>query len=187
MSGIGANEIVSTIMTPVTITAADQRLMHVADAESTRYALGGVYFNCKMAVATDGRKLVARLKTSSVDNKVIGFSKPEQPAPKKPKKGEDLPKDTERGLEYLPVADRMMTLDGKFSANEIEGRFPHYQDVFPAEQPKMRISIDAKLLYEMAQAMTPYGESMSVTIDVIDHKSPLVVTSGTTTTTLSEF
>ena len=177
MSGIGANEIVSTITPPVTISAADQRLMHVADTESTRYALGGVYFNCKMAVATDGRKLVARVKSSAVDNRVIGFNKADQPAPKV-KKGIDPPKDTERTMEFLPFADRLQTADGKFTAHEIEGRFPRYQEFFPSEKPVMRITIDAEYLLEMAKAMTPNGEARTVNIDIINPNSPFVITSN---------
>src|ERR1700744_6422124 len=156
---------IPTINEPVTISAADQRLQHCADPESIRYALGGVYFNSRVAVACDGRILAAKFKTSDPHDCVIGFAKSKQTG-------------KSRKLTYHPIAGRLATIDGKQTAEPIEGQFPRWQDVVPTTKPTIRVIVRASQLMQIANALQDGDDEPALILEIIDNKTAIVIRSN---------
>lgn len=136
------------------VTAADlkkliRRTIFATDAESTRYALGGVLFELGeesiALVGTDGRRL-ARMSAA-----LEGENNPAPPSgsPVVPVKALKL---IERNLAdhdppvHLVIQDGaailVRTENAVIYSRLVEGRFPRYQDVFPA-------SVDVKIPLEV--------------------------------------
>lgn len=151
-----------TITQPIVISAADQRLQHCADPESTRYALGGVYFNSRVAAATDGRILAAKFKSSDPHDCVIGFAKPKQSG-------------KQTATIYHPFVGGLTTVDNKNAATPLEGTFPDWQCVVPSDRPKVRVSLDISYLMKLAQALNDDDGRLALTLEIIDEKSPVLV------------
>ena len=138
---------------------AIRRTMFATDPESTRYALGGVLFELSAsglsAVATDGR----RLARQEVPAEAEGGAGPATPMPVVPLKALKL---IDRNLTDDDPPARIRIIPGQaalFAVGRatihtrlVEGRFPRYQDVFPAA-PEVKVPLAAgSLLRAVGQA-----------------------------------
>jgi DNA polymerase-3 subunit beta len=117
-----------------------RRTIFATDVESTRYALGGVLFELKperlVLVGTDGRRLAHAFTAIETEGEV---KEPAGPGPVVPVKALKL---LERNLgeDDPPVhlaiqgntAVLVRTERAVIYSRLLEGRFPRYQDVFPA-------------------------------------------------------
>jgi hypothetical protein len=157
-------------ITTFKVSAADQRLQHAAAEEGGRYAISGVHFNERYAVATDGCMMAIRRKTSDIHHTNVVFDRPNQ----KTKKADA------GSVTYNCVDTVMKSADGKNEAHTIEGRFPRWEDVVsfarhPSTEVK-RIGLDAALLLRLAKAISEDGESTTVYIEFSGPKDPIAVT-----------
>ncbi len=135
------------------LSAADlrrgiRRTVFATDVESTRYALGGVLFEIKddklNLVGTDGRRLARQIIGIDVEGK----PKPPEGQPVVPVKALKL---LERNLQdedppvHLAFQGNnvlIRTEDAVIYTRLVEGRYPRYQDVFPA-QVEVKIPLEA--------------------------------------------
>lgn len=141
------------------------------DADSSRYALGGVKVEAKGGVAnltaTDGRILVnvsyGVESGREVDAIVEGKSLAKAfVSVAKAKADETIEVSTLPGADgkSKPVA----MVAGKKSAvpmvaEVVEGRFPRWRDVFPATEPKFSIRLDCELLATLCKVFSEAGAS----------------------------
>ncbi len=147
----------------IKITKEDRQLQHAcADPrDGKRYNIHGVHFNEKFAVATDGRGLAIKKKTSTVDDKTIQFSTPYS-------KGDTEYTESDEGKALLSInAGRKCD-----TAEILEERFPNYKRVIQEakeKKTKFRIKLNAEVLLNLARALADkkYKEkSMYVEIDI---------------------
>lgn len=141
-------EVPASLQGPTVITASDLRRLakltsYATDTASSRYALGGVLAaiegNSLAFVGTDGRRLVKAIAALDPTTKLIDTGQPE-PLPGTPV----IPLKTLRLIERMMGSDDLVTLSFTVQAMTLtapglsiysrllEGRFPKYQDVFPA-------------------------------------------------------
>jgi hypothetical protein len=144
-------------------------LAKATDSETSRYALGGVAVSVDAdgvayAAATDGRILavtpidhageaietVAKADTPSREFVLIPAGILKRPTPNKP---------------------NLVTLNGRAECkgrvgDYLEGRFPRLGDAIPAMQDRVTLSIDAKLLAKLAEAInTPGANVVTLLLD----------------------
>jgi DNA polymerase-3 subunit beta len=149
-----------------------RRTIFATDVESTRYALGGVLFEFKAdkltLVGTDGRRLAHASTAIEADGEVAG---PAGNAPVVPVKALKL---LERNLNdddppvHLVIqagsAILVRTERAVIYSRLLEGRFPRYQDVFPAA-PEVRIpfaEVDPLLMAVEQASIVTSDESRGV-------------------------
>jgi DNA polymerase III subunit beta len=122
---------------PAELRRAIRRTIYATDLESTRYALGGVLVeagdDALTFVATDGR----RLARQAVDAERVGkgFGGRAAVIPAKALKLIDRSLDDDGALALVAAdasAAYVRTDDATIYTRLVEGRFPRYQDVFPA-------------------------------------------------------
>ncbi|GIW85933.1 MAG: DNA polymerase III subunit beta [Isosphaeraceae bacterium] len=135
------------------VTAADlrrgiRRTVFATDVESTRYALGGVLFELKderlTLVATDGRRLARQVVGVDVEGKP-GLPESQPVVPVKALKLVERSLQDEDPPVHLVFQGNhvlMRTEEAVIYSRLVEGRFPRYQDVFPA-QVEVRIPLEA--------------------------------------------
>jgi hypothetical protein len=56
----------------------------------------------------------------------------------------------------------------------VDGKYPHYETIFPKGQPAASIMVNAKYLKEMADYFAKHGEGDKVLIEIYDDGSPVV-------------
>jgi DNA polymerase-3 subunit beta len=143
------------------LSAADlrrgiRRTVFATDLESTRYALGGVLFELKddrlTLVGTDGRRLARQVLPADVEGK----PKPPEGQPVVPVKALKL---LERNLQDddppVHIAFQgnhvlIRTESAVIYSRLVEGRYPRYQDVFPA-QVEIRVPLEAGSLLKATE------------------------------------
>lgn len=135
---------------------AIRRTIYATDVESTRYALGGVCLDLEgdmCFVGTDGRRLARQFAVTSKEGNGLSVAK----YIVIPVKALKL---IEKNLTDVPVhfsADSKAALlrmgDSTIYTRLVEGRFPNYQDVFPASPPEACVTLPvADLLRAVEQA-----------------------------------
>ncbi len=134
---------------------AIRRTMFATDPESTRYALGGCLFECKgeslHVVATDGRRLARQILVVTLNGT------PEDASPVLPLKALKLLDRVTTDYGSVRIAFErngclLQTAETTIYTRLVEGRFPRYQDVFPAS-PTVRVPLTAgPLLRAVTQA-----------------------------------
>lgn len=132
------------------LRAAIRRTHYAADTESSRYALGGALLECDESamalVATDGRRLARQsIAADAINLDAVVVAPPVVPL-KALKLLDKVLADTEGPvLVTWEAAGAMVRADGvEVRTRLVEGRFPRYQDVFPAEGSiRARIAMEA--------------------------------------------
>lgn len=150
---------------------AIRRTMFATDAESTRYALGGVLMELDTSdgptlalIGTDGRRLA---RMGEVVALTEGFALPAQPVvPVKALKLIERCLADDESDARLMFSGHSITLDlgaATVWARLVEGRFPRYRDVFPAEACTT-IPVDGPMLTDAiaAAAVATSEESRGV-------------------------
>lgn len=157
------------------VAAADlkrliRRTMFATDVESTRYALGGVLVELTAAtiamVATDGRRLAKQFASVETENEP-GTPGGSPVIPVKALKLIDKCIDDDDPPVHFAIqaasAVLIRTHDSVIYSRLVEGRFPQYQNVFPAE-PKVWIPLEVGSLRQAVEqaAIATSDESRGV-------------------------
>lgn len=138
---------------------------HAASNDQTRYVLNGVKFQGNLAVATNGRILVAAIATREDDDDardaivptramIAGFK-----AAKGKRSRAVLPRlvinsisETEpSGLKTVTITDKQFD---RTTVQDIDGKFPSFEQIFedPAKHT-LKLAFNAKLLADIAKAL----------------------------------
>ena len=156
------------------VRRAIRRTIFATDAESTRYALGGVLFELSprkvQLVATDGRRLAVAVAAHFVEE-VPDWSLSGVVPIKALKLIERACSDAENvGVSINAKSILVRTDDGvTVHSRLVEGRFPRYQDVFPGTH-RSRVTVAASDLRRGVEqaAIATTDESRGVNVDVGD-------------------
>jgi DNA polymerase III subunit beta len=162
-----------------------RRTVFATDAESSRYALGGVLFEMTdeevLAVATDGRRLARMLGSA----KSVGGHKTTGPTTIIPSKTLTL---MERSLsdkeEYVHVAARQNDVLVRTSrcmifSRLVEGRYPNWRQVIPNRDNAIRISCNVGPFYAAIRQASVVADPESRGIDFQFGQGSLVVAART--------
>ncbi len=159
------------------ITKEDRRLQHACAGpkEGGRYNLDGVHFNEKFAVATNGKILAIRRKTSEgIDNTNLKFKKAD--SKKDTTYTEEISHEDINGERYKRFTAES---EKKCDATEmVTGRFPDFGYILENahnQTIKTRIRIDAAELLKLAKALSN-GENTCVEIEITESGEILIVT-----------
>jgi hypothetical protein len=132
----------------ITVTTDAQSLQHAASKDGSLINLLGVYFNSKHAVATNGHIMAIKVKDAELDtphNQILKFASPKQKA------GKGFTMEI-----FEPVSNGFVGINGKQSAEKIEGQYPEYMQVIPkvlSEETHYVLSFDVTELQNLAQAL----------------------------------
>jgi len=142
---------------------AIRRTMFSTDVESTRYALGGVKVEIEgealAFIGTDGRRL-AKMLASAVMPTPAPYSIGEPVIPVKALKliDRNIDGDLTVHLAFGSNAAFVRTEDAEIYTRLVEGRFPRYQDVFPA-------TAEVKVPMEVGQLLRATEQAAILTSD----------------------
>jgi hypothetical protein len=138
-------------------------LAKATDSETSRYALGGVAVSvdsdgAAYAAATDGR-IMAVTPIDHAGDSIQTAAKDDTPG----RQFVLIP----AGILKRPTPNKpnLVTLNGRAECkgrvgDYLEGRFPRLDDAIPAMQGRVNLSIDAKLLAKLAEAINQLGANV---------------------------
>ena len=162
-----------------------KRTLFATDAESSRYALGGVLLEISddqmTAVGTDGR----RLATMHGAVKAIGKPLPSGNATIVPSRAmsliEKLISDDEAPIQFAPRANDLLLRDKEnvFYTRLVEGRFPNWRDVVPDRTDSNRIDIPVGPMYSALRQAAIVSSEESRGVDFTFNNGTLVLSNTT--------
>lgn len=162
-----------------------KRTLFATDAESARYALGGVLLEIDgdtlTAVGTDGRRLA---KMSGAISKA-GSPKDTGAATIVPSRAMQLMErilpDGEEKVHLLPQANELLMRDanGVFYTRLVEGRFPPWQDVLPKRDETNKIDIPVGPMYSALRQAAIVSSDESRGVDFTFGNGSLVMSNST--------
>lgn len=162
-----------------------RRTLFATDAESSRYALGGVLLELDqkslIAVGTDGRRLAKMEGPVSVTGKPdTGGTATIVPARAMQLIERILP-DDEALVQLLPRSNDLVVKvpQGQFVTRLVEGRFPKWRDVLPKRTETHRIDIPVGPMYSALRQAAIVSSEESRGIDFVFHDGNLVLSSST--------
>lgn len=155
--------VITTISIPAAILGDNiGRSLFATASEELRPVMNGVYFDLTpealAIVASDGHKLVR--------NKVLTISSEESHAFILPKKPANLLKnvlphdDTEVLIHFDDRNAEIEFAGGKLKCRLIEGKYPNYNSVIPANNP-CQLNIDRKALFGSLRRVLPFASESS--------------------------
>lgn len=153
----------------ITITPHTQRLQSIASEDAGRYNICGVYYDAKVAVATNGHALALRTKDADEPtNTQVQFDKAKR-----------------TGSQQLNILERIgdsthYASRGGVQAQVIDSEFPNYMTVVDEATRATNthtITLNAKLLVQLVEALGAERKDYGVTLEVnLDKpKAPIVV------------
>lgn len=147
--------------------AKDRKIELIASQDKTRFILQEPYLKGDYLVATSGRHLV-RLKIEREEGDTDGYvTAAAIKAARKTGYKNDAASIACNGA-YKLVDGTTLPRNAALT----ESQFPNFEQVIPKEPGPVKVSLNAKMLWEMAQAMG----SDTLTLAIKDELSPLVVT-----------
>ncbi len=162
-----------------------KRTLFATDAESSRFALGGVLLEMDdetiTAVGTDGRRL-AKMQGQI---KKVGSPKTAEativPARAMQLMDRILPADPETMIQIAARANDLVMRDpnGMFYTRLVEGRFPKWRDVLPDRQNSNKISIPVGPMYSALRQAAIVASEESRGIDFTFKEGSLVLSNST--------
>ena len=162
-----------------------KRTLFATDAESSRYALGGVLLEFEkdniIAVGTDGR----RLATMQGNIKTVGEPGSENKTTIVPARAmqliERLVTDGEAIVQLAPRANDLLLKDnhGVFYTRLVEGRFPKWRDVLPTREETNRIDIPVGPMYTALRQAAIVSSEESRGVDFTFKDGTLVMSNST--------
>ena len=162
-----------------------KRTLFATDAESARYALGGILLEIDgdtlTAVGTDGRRLA---KMSGAISKT-GSPKDTGSATIVPSRAMQLMErilpDGEDKVHLLPQANELLMRDGNgvFYTRLVEGRFPPWQDVIPKRDETNKIDIPVGPMYSALRQAAIVSSDESRGVDFTFGNGSLVMSNST--------
>jgi DNA polymerase-3 subunit beta len=161
------------------------RTLFATDAESSRYALGGILLEIDgetlTAVGTDGRRLA---KMEGVI-KTVGKPKDAGTATIVPSRSMQLIQrilpEGDVAVQFLPQANELLVQDpnGIFYSRLVEGRFPKWREVLPSRQETNKIDIPVGPMYSALRQAAIVASEESRGIDFTFGKGSLVMENST--------
>jgi hypothetical protein len=119
-----------------------QKLQAIASKDNYRPSITGVYFNGKIAAATNGHMLAIKPKPDGVEelpsNEILKFSTAN------PKK--------RNNNTFQSIADKLVSTEGEV-AEPIDGQYPSIDQLAPNEGEYLTASISADYLLALAKAL----------------------------------
>ena len=162
-----------------------KRTLFATDAESSRYALGGVLLEMDdqkmVAVGTDGRRLAKMEgKIKQVGELPTGGSATIVPSRAMQLMERILP-DDETVVQLAPRANDLLLKEpnGVFFTRLVEGRFPKWRDVLPVRQESNRIDILVGPMYSALRQAAIVASEESRGVDFTFSKGSLVLKNST--------
>ena len=162
-----------------------KRTLFATDAESARYALGGILLEIDgdtlTAVGTDGRRLA---KMSGVISKT-GSPKDSGAATIVPSRAMQLMERIlpvgEEKVHLLPQSNELLMRDtnGVFYTRLVEGRFPPWQDVIPKRDETNKIDIPVGPMYSALRQAAIVSSDESRGVDFTFGNGTLVMSNST--------
>ena len=162
-----------------------KRTLFATDAESSRYALGGVLLEIQddqiIAVGTDGR----RLATMRGSVKEVGTPQQAGSATIVPSRAmsliEKLISNDEAPIQFAPRANDLLLRDKEnvFYTRLVEGRFPNWRDVVPDRQDSNRIDIPVGPMYSALRQAAIVSSDESRGVDFTFKDGSLVLSNTT--------
>lgn len=162
-----------------------RRTLFATDAESSRYALGGVLLEMDdktiTAVGTDGRRL------AKMEGKIKKVGKPKavESATIVPSRAmqvmERILPDSEAVVQIAARANDLLMKEenGIFYTRLVEGRFPKWRDVLPKRQDSNKISIPVGPMYSALRQAAIVSSEESRGIDFTFKDGSLVLSNST--------
>ena len=162
-----------------------RRTLFATDAESSRYALGGVLLEIDgdtlTAVGTDGRRLA---KMQGVI-KTVGTPKDPGAATIVPSRSMQLMErilpDGDTPVHFLPQANELLVREpgGVFYSRLVEGRFPKWREVLPSRTETNKIDIPVGPMYSALRQAAIVSSEESRGIDFTFKSGSLVLSNST--------
>ena len=162
-----------------------KRTLFATDAESSRYALGGVLLEFEkddiIAVGTDGR----RLATMKGSIKKVGNPVSESKTTIVPSRAmqliERLIPDGDTPVQLAPRSNDLLVKEsnGVFYTRLVEGRFPKWRDVLPTRQETNRIDIPVGPMYSALRQAAVVASEESRGVDFTFKDGTLVLSNTT--------
>ena len=162
-----------------------KRTLFATDAESSRYALGGVLLEFEkdniIAVGTDGR----RLATMQGAIKKVGEPVTESTTTIVPSRAmqliERLIPDGDNPVKLAPRSNDLLIKESNsvFYTRLVEGRFPKWRDVLPSRQETNRIDIPVGPMYSALRQAAIVASEESRGIDFTFKEGTLVMSNTT--------
>ena len=162
-----------------------RRTLFATDAESSRYALGGVLLEMDeetiTAVGTDGRRL------AKMEGKItcVGNPKPVDSATIVPSRAmqimDRILPDSEATVQLAARNNDLLLKEenGIFYTRLVEGRFPKWRDVLPNRQDSNRIAIPVGPMYSALRQAAIVASDDSRGIDFTFKEGSLILTNST--------
>lgn len=162
-----------------------KRTLFATDAESSRYALGGVLLEMQkdtmIAVGTDGRRL-AKMEgaVSTVGSPQTGGATTIVPSRALQLVERILPGDDEV-VQLAPRANDLLVKEpnGVFYTRLVEGRFPKWRDVLPKREETNRIDIPVGPMYSALRQAAIVASEESRGVDFTFKDGSLVLSNST--------
>ncbi len=162
-----------------------KRTLFATDAESSRYALGGILLEIEddkiIAVGTDGRRLATMQgKIKHIGNAAAGGSATIVPSRAMQLIERLLPGD-DTLVHLAPRKNDLLLRDGNsvFYTRLVEGRFPKWRDVVPTRQETHRIDIPVGPMYSALRQAAIVSSEESRGIDFTFSNGTLVMSNTT--------
>jgi DNA polymerase-3 subunit beta len=162
-----------------------RRTLFATDAESSRYALGGVLLEMDkkqiIAVGTDGRRL-AKMQgaISTVGDPKTGGSTTIVPSRAMQLMSRMVPDGEEKVQIAARANDLLLKLaTGVFYTRLVEGRFPKWRDVLPKRKDSIRIDIPIGPMYSALRQAAIVANDESRGIDFTFKSGSLVLSNST--------
>ncbi len=162
-----------------------KRTLFATDAESSRYALGGVLLEFEkdniIAVGTDGRRLATMQGSiSKVGNPVAESTTTIVPS-RAMQLIERLVPDGDTPVRLAPRSNDLLIQESSnvFYTRLVEGRFPKWRDVLPSRQETNRIDIPVGPMYSALRQAAIVASEESRGIDFTFKDGTLVMTNTT--------
>ena len=163
-----------------------RRTLFATDAESSRYALGGVLLEISgdsiTAVGTDGRRLAKMAgPIAKVGNPDDSGSATIVPGRAMQLMERTLPSGDEAMVQFAPRANDLLMKDdrGVFYTRLVEGRFPKWQEVIPQRSDSNQIDIPVGPMYSALRQAAIVSSEESRGIDFTFKDGSLVLSNNT--------
>ncbi|MDG2184761.1 MAG: DNA polymerase III subunit beta [Mariniblastus sp.] len=161
------------------------RTLFATDAESSRYALGGILLemtdDIMIAVGTDGRRL-AKMEgaITKVGNPLVDGTATIVPSRAMQLMERILP-DGDILVQLAPRSNDLLLKEpnGVFYTRLVEGRFPKWRDVLPKRQDSNRIDIPVGPMYSALKQAAIVSNEESRGVDFTFSKGSLVLSTNT--------
>ena len=162
-----------------------KRTLFATDAESSRYALGGVKLEIDgeqlVAIGTDGRRLaVQRGKIEAVGTPADTGTSTIVPSRSMQLIDRILP-DSDEKVHLSPQANELLVRspDGIFFTRLVEGRYPKWQDVIPKRDDGHKIEISVGPMYQSLRQAAIVSSDESRGVDFTFGDGSLVMSNTT--------